>query len=207
MTLPAELDELAVSRETIQRLEAYEKLLRLWQKKMNLISRSTVEQIWSRHFADSLQLLLVAPEARTWVDIGSGAGFPGLPIAIHLAEGFEGGTVHLIERDHRKCSFLREVIRVTSAKAEVHCGDAASIIPGIASADIVTSRAVAPIASLVNLASSLLERGAVGMFLKGQHIDAELTVTAISSSYKIDKVPSRTGSGGNLVIVRHALAF
>ena len=122
-----------VSRETIARLETYEALLRQWQKAVNLVAPSTLDAIWHRHFADSAQLLPLAPGARTWVDLGSGAGFPGLVVAILLAdrvthphprplpaegEGAAAPThVTLIESNARKCAFLREVVRKPASRA------------------------------------------------------------------------------------------
>src|SRR5690242_16070351 len=99
-----------VSHETLRRLDAYVTLLGKWRKAVNLLSESSFQEIWTRHIADSAQLLALAPDARIWVDMGAGAGFPGLVIAMQLAE-HEGARVHLIESDQRKCAFLREAAR------------------------------------------------------------------------------------------------
>ena len=106
-----------VSRETEDRLATYVDLLARWRKTTNLIAESTFASVWTRHIADSAQLLALAPQARRWVDLGSGAGFPGLVIAIQLAD-VAGAAVHLIESDQRKCAFLREAVRVTGAAAQ-----------------------------------------------------------------------------------------
>ena len=108
-----------VSRETQDRLDRFVETLLRWQDRLNLIANSTISEIWTRHIADSLQLLPLAPQARTWVDLGSGAGFPGLVIACVLAD--EAGTrVHLIESNGKKAAFLREAVRATGTPAIVH---------------------------------------------------------------------------------------
>jgi 16S rRNA (guanine527-N7)-methyltransferase len=108
-----------VSRETQTRLEKFVELLLLWQQKTNLISPSTIPSLWTRHVADSLQLLELAPQAKTWVDFGSGGGFPAIPIACALTD-MTGSNVHLIESNGKKAAFLREAVRVTGARATVH---------------------------------------------------------------------------------------
>ena len=108
-----------VSRETLDRLAIYEALLRQWQKAVNLVAPSTLDAVWHRHFADSAQIVRLAPHARSWTDLGSGAGFPGLVVAILLAEdGSDPARIALIESDFRKCAFLREVARTDGH----HCG-------------------------------------------------------------------------------------
>src|SRR3979490_73779 len=102
-----------VSRETGARLGRYVDLLREWQAKTNLVAPSTLPNLWTRHISDSLQLLSIAPAAKTWVDLGSGGGFPGVVLACALAE-MPGANIHLIERNAKKAAFLREAIRVTS---------------------------------------------------------------------------------------------
>ena len=108
-----------VSRETADRLDRFVELLLSWQQRMNLIASSTEAQLWTRHVANSLQLLALAPQARVWVDLGSGGGFPGLVIACALAET-AGAQVHLVESSTKKAAFLREAGRVTGAPVSVH---------------------------------------------------------------------------------------
>src|SRR5579872_5839057 len=100
-----------VSRETEVRLDRYVDLLWTWQAKTNLVSPATLPKLWSRHVSDSLQLLDLAPSAKTWMDLGSGGGFPGLVLACALA-GSPGTMVHLVERNGKKAGFLREALRV-----------------------------------------------------------------------------------------------
>ncbi|MGC1586761.1 MAG: RsmG family class I SAM-dependent methyltransferase, partial [Rhodomicrobium sp.] len=109
----------SVSHETVEKLELYGRLLIQWQKAVNLVAPATIPQLWQRHFADSAQLLRLAPRAKIWVDLGSGGGFPALVIAIMLANQ-EECCVHLIESNARKCAFLSEAARQTGAPARVH---------------------------------------------------------------------------------------
>src|ERR1700722_11326119 len=111
-----------VSRETEARLDRYVKLLREWQAKTNLVAPSTLPQLWTRHIADSLQLLDLAPSAKVWIDLGSGGGFPGVVLACALAET-PGAMVHLVERNAKKAAFLREAIRVTASPGTVHLSE------------------------------------------------------------------------------------
>jgi 16S rRNA (guanine527-N7)-methyltransferase len=164
-----------VSRETRGRLERYVELLLEWQERTNLVAPSTLTTIWSRHIADSLQLLELAPAARSWVDLGSGAGFPGVAIACALA-GSAGAAVHLVESNAKKAAFLREAIRHTGAPATVHPVRIEDFVKNFtAPVDAVTARALAPLDVVFGLAEPLLGRGAIGLFLKGQDVEAELT--------------------------------
>src|SRR5947209_4843961 len=132
-----------VSRETAQRLDRFVELLLKWQRVSNLIADSTVRQLWTRHIADSLQLIDLAPGARTWVDLGSGAGFPGLVLGCALADT-TGAVAHLIESNAKKAAFLREAARVSQAAAIVHHGRAEDLVPAWQDpVDVVTARALA----------------------------------------------------------------
>jgi 16S rRNA (guanine527-N7)-methyltransferase len=133
-----------VSRETESRLDRYLDLLVTWQAKTNLVAPSTLPHLWTRHVADSLQLLSLAPTARIWVDLGSGGGFPGVVLASALADT-PGAMVHLVERNAKKAAFLREAIRITSAPAIVHLAGIGDIVESIEGrVDCVTARALAP---------------------------------------------------------------
>jgi len=191
-----------VSRETETRLETYVELLLLWQGKLNLVASSTMRELWTRHIADSLQLLAVAPQARAWVDLGSGGGFPGLPIACALA-GQPGAKVHLVESNGKKAAFLREVVRVTGVPAVIHQERAEKFAKSCAEAvHIVTARALAPLKILCDQAFPLIKRGAIGMFLKGQDVDAELTDAAKYWRLEVAKVASKTSPQSSIVVVR-----
>ena len=194
----------AVSRETADRLDRFVALLLDWQARMNLIAPSTVPTLWTRHIADSLQLLALAPEARRWADLGSGAGFPGLVVACALADSLPA-EVHLIESNQKKAAFLREAARVTAAPAIVHAQRSDDFIKSFHQPlDIVTARAVAPLPELLKIAYPLLKRGAKGLFPKGQDVDAELTETAKCWTIQSSLVPSRTDPKSRVVLIRDA---
>ena len=189
-----------VSRETEERLDRYVELLLNWQSKINLLSPSTLPKLWTRHVADSLQLIPLAPQARIWADLGSGGGFPGLPIAL---AGEAGTRVHLIESNGKKAAFLREAVRVTGARAVVHQERAEKFGEScVETVDVVTARAVAPLKTLCDQAFPLVRRGAIGLFPKGQDVDVELTHAAKYWRLDASKVPSKTSPAGSIVVVR-----
>jgi 16S rRNA (guanine527-N7)-methyltransferase len=191
-----------VSRETQKRLELYVDLLLQWQQKTNLIAPSTIPAIWTRHVADSLQLLDLAPDAKIWVDFGSGGGFPAIPIACALA-GRTGAMVHLVESNGKKAAFLREAIRVTGAPAQVHAERVEKYTEGpVNSVDVVSARALAPLKGLCDQASSLIAQGATGLFPKGLDVAAELTDAAKYWNIEATTVASKTSPEGCIVIVR-----
>jgi len=209
-TLPATLQEdrsralelVPVSRETAARLDRFVAVLLDWQRRINLIAPSTEPVLWTRHIADSLQLLAMAPQARIWADLGSGAGFPGLPIACALADT-PGASVHLVESNTKKAAFLREAARAADAPATVHAVRIADFVknppPRI---EVVTARAVAPLNELLAAAYPLLIRGAVGVFPKGQGVEAELTEAAKCWKIQASLTPSRTDPKARIVVVR-----
>jgi 16S rRNA (guanine527-N7)-methyltransferase len=193
---------LPVSRETERRLDRFVELLLRWQQKINLIAPSTIPTLWTRHIADSLQLLPLAPKARRWVDLGSGAGFPGLVIACALAQT-PGAAVHLVESNAKKAAFLREAARLTGAPALVHAVRIEDFVPGFREpVDAVSARAIAPLERLLHWAYPLVKTGAQALFLKGRDVEVELTKA--SKYWKIDAelVPSKTDSQSRIVVIR-----
>jgi 16S rRNA (guanine527-N7)-methyltransferase len=191
-----------VSRETENRLDRFVDVLLLWQGKLNLVAPSTLRELWTRHIADSLQLLPLAPEARTWADFGSGGGFPGAVIACALADQPDT-KVHLIESNGKKAAFLREAVRATGAPAIVHCERAEKFGESCAEpVQVVTARALAPLKTLCDQAFPLVRRGAVALFPKGQDVDAELTDAAKYWRLEATKVPSKTSPEGSIVVIR-----
>lgn len=193
-----------VSRETEDRLDRFVELLLQRQQHTNLIAPSTEPVIWTRHIADSLQLLDLAPNAKVWVDLGSGGGFPGLVIACALA-GTPGAQVHLVESTGKKAAFLREAANVCGAPAIVYAeriSDFAKHAPQ--HIDVVTARALAPLGRLLGEASPLLKKGAIGMFPKGQDVGAELTEAAKCWKIQMSLLPSRTDPKAKIVLVRQA---
>ena len=191
-----------VSRETAARLDRFVELLLQWQNKTNLIAPSTTPTIWTRHIADSLQLLALAPDAKCWVDLGAGAGLPGLVIACALADK-AGARVHLVESNARKAAFLREAARQVGAPALVHAVRIEDFVKNFKERpDVVSARALAPLEVLLELAHPLLKTGAKGLFPKGQDVDAELTQASKCWSMDVELVPSKTNLRARIVVVR-----
>jgi 16S rRNA (guanine527-N7)-methyltransferase len=192
-----------VSRETTTRLDRFVELLLTWQSTTNLIARSTVPRLWTRHIADSLQLLDLAPDARIWVDLGSGGGFPGLAIACALAER-PGAVVHLVESNAKKAAFLREAQRVTGAPALVNAMRIENFVESFRDqADVVTARALTSLKKLYDQSAPLLRPTTLGLFPKGQDVEAELTEAAkYWNISRLSLVPSRTDRAGRIVVVQ-----
>jgi 16S rRNA (guanine527-N7)-methyltransferase len=193
-----------VSRETTDRLDRLVDLLLRWQRTTKLIAASTIRTLWTRHVADSLQLLDLARSARIWVDLGSGGGFPGLVIGCALAD-VEGTHVHLVESHGKKVAFLREAARQLQLRATIHHLRIEDFVETFdESVDIVTARALAPLTDLLSYAQPLLNRGAQGLFPKGQDVDAELTHASKYWTISATLIPSRTDPRGRIVVVRQA---
>jgi 16S rRNA (guanine527-N7)-methyltransferase len=189
-----------VSRETLARLVLYADLLKHWQSKINLVSPASLDAIWSRHMLDSAQLTNHIPsETKIITDLGSGAGFPGLVIAI-----ITGIETRLVEADSRKAAFLREVIRQTNATAEIHNGRAENIDPW--PSDIITARALAPLPKLLTYAARFFRPGSTGktslcLFLKGATWREELTEAEKSWHIQYQDVVSITDPSGRILIL------
>jgi 16S rRNA (guanine527-N7)-methyltransferase len=174
-------------------------LLLEWQAKTNLVAPSTLPNLWTRHIADSLQLLALAPSAKVWVDLGSGGGFPGVVLACALADE-PGARVHLVERNSKKAAFLREAIRVTGAPGVAHAEGIEDIVDSIKGPiDCVTARALAPLHQLIGYAEPLVRQGAKALFLKGQDVEAELTEATKYWNIKPILHSSLTGGQGWIV--------
>jgi 16S rRNA (guanine527-N7)-methyltransferase len=193
-----------VPRETVDNLALYAELLIRWQKAVNLVSLASLDAIWHRHFADSAQILPLAPENAVWVDLGSGGGFPGLVIAILLAN-HENHVVHLIESNSRKCAFLSDVARQTRAPVQVHEGRIEDIAARgrIGPADVVTSRALAPMVRLLGLSCEFFGENTTGLFLKGREAVQEIEDARGRWRFDCTLIPSRTSMDGSIVEVRH----
>jgi 16S rRNA (guanine527-N7)-methyltransferase len=192
-------DATGVSRETLARLELYAALLEKWNAAMNLVARSSLGDLWRRHMLDSAQLLPLLPPAptlrrRVLVDLGSGAGFPGLVLAILGA-----GEVHLVEADQRKVQFLRTVAREVGSDAHIH-GVRIEAMKAF-EADVVTARALAPLPRLMRLAAPYLETGAIGLFLKGRRVEEELTGLPEAWTIPVERLASRSDPQGTILRV------
>ena len=195
----AALALMPVSCETEARLDRYLALLLQWQAKTNLVAPSTLPNLWTRHIADSLQLLTLAPSAKVWADLGSGGGFPGVVLACALAET-PGTMVHLVERNAKKAAFLREALRVTSAPGAVHLTEIGESVDRIVGrVDCVTARALAPLHQLIRFVEPLVRGGAKALFPKGQDVEAELTEATKYWIIRPQLHSSRSGGHGWIV--------
>ena len=184
----------SVSRETHQRLTDYYDLLIQWQSRINLISPATIDQAWQRHFVDSLQIVDVLGEADSVVDIGSGAGFPGLVIAIAMAER-GSGRVHLVESNGKKCAFMNAVIRATGLKqtgveVQVVNERIEKALPDLPRPDVVTARALASLNDLLTITEVFLSNGSVGVFPKGRGHEEEMKVAQGNWQFSCDLTKS-----------------
>lgn len=183
-----------VSHETEARLDRYVALLLEWQAKTNLVAPSTLPNLWTRHISDSLQLLALAPQARTWLDFGSGGGFPGVVLSCAMKDA--GGMVHMVERNGKKAAFLREAIRIAGGSAQVHAQDIENVGDSLAGpVDCVTARAVAPLHLLLGFAEPFVKQGAHALFLKGQDVESELTEATKYWNIQPKLHQSQTGDG------------
>ncbi len=192
-----------VSRETGEKLERFVALVRKWQAVDNLVAPLTLPVIWKRHVADSAQLVRIFPESRIWLDLGSGAGFPGIVLAILLSES-PGGFVHLVESNQRKSTFLRQAIRETGAQADVHPGRVESVLADWRlPVDMVGARALAPLGRLFNLAEPLLSNGVPAAFHKGQDFGREIEEASKSWDFDLIKHNSLVDKGGMILEIRH----
>ena len=175
-TVLAQAEQLGVSRESWMRIESFVGLLVQWQQSINLISPASIPFIWERHVIDSLQLLpLIPADTKSVADLGSGSGFPAVPLAIA-----SGLTFHLYESNNKKAAFLREALRVTGCKGAIHAERLTGKTPtgGCPRIDLVTARALAPLNELLELSQPFTKTGAQALFMKGQDVDQELTEAA-----------------------------
>ena len=195
-------DSREITPDILARLDRFVALLLQWQGTTNLVAPSTLPDLWTRHVADSLQLLPLAPGARHWIDLGSGGGFPGLVIACALTD-VPGARVHLVESNLKKAAFLREAARIADVPATVHARRIEDVVDGFAEpVEIVTARALASLEKLLESAYPLLKRGAQALFLKGQDVDAELTAASKCWTINAELIQSATDSLGRIVRVR-----
>lgn len=184
-----------VSRETLARLEAYAVLLETWNKTTNLVGPATIPDLWFRHMLDSAQLYPLTQASSSLVDLGSGAGFPGLVLAI-----MGQPNVHLVESDQKKVAFLREASRVAQAKVTLHAARIEGLrdLPGA----LICARALAPVDRLLELSAKIATPETKFVFLKGQNVEQELTVAHNIWRMEVESHVSRTDSTGRVVILR-----
>jgi 16S rRNA (guanine527-N7)-methyltransferase len=202
-----------VSHETLGNLAIYADLVKHWQRAVNLVAPSTLDQVWHRHIADSAQITaLVPPAARTFADLGSGGGFPALVLAIMMAEHSrpQPFAMTLIESDNRKGAFMREVIRKSGLKRD---GNAVEILSlrientvtqiKVGAVDVVTARALASLDRLFQYAYPLFHSSTVGLFLKGQDVEREIAEAQAHWTFTARMIPSRTELDATIVEVTH----
>ena len=187
---------------TLRRLDIYAKLLQNWQRVVNLVGASTLDALWIRHFADSLQVSEAVPGPAAGLISARGPGFRASSPRSATPDDPEA-RVHLVEADRRKCAFLQNVIRETSAPAIVHCGRLEKILPALdEQIDAVSARALAPLEALLRYAEKFIDKGAVGVFSKGKLLEAELTDSLTAGKYLIMTIASQTCPAARLVLVR-----
>ena len=186
------------SERALADLAAYRDLLADWNQRMNLVGPATLPDFWSRHALDSAQLLPLAPGALTWADLGTGAGLPGVVLAI-LGRDRPGFHVHLVESMAKRCRFLESVVGQLGLPASVHNARAEDLDLAV---DIVTSRACAPLVRLLGYARPYFRRGATGLFLKGQDVVAEIEEATRSWDFEVEILPSLSDDRGRILRIR-----
>lgn len=192
-----------VSRETFEELRAYEGLVRRWNSAINLVSKASIHSLWQRHIADSAQAFaaLQTNTARSWVDLGSGGGFPGLVVAILAKELQPELRVTLVESDLRKATFLRQAAQALSLSVTVHGVRIESLAPQ--NADILSARALAPLWDLLAHAERHLRKGGVAVFPKGARFAAELDDARKLWAFDVDAQPSLSDSEAAILVIRN----
>ncbi len=190
------LAHFAVPYETTQKLERYVELLNEWNGKFNLVAKSTLPEIWTRHILDSAQLKNHIPESsETLADLGSGAGFPGIVLSILGVP-----QVHLIESIGKKANFLNTVVEELKLNAVMHHGRAEDIKD--LKVDVVTARAVGSLSDLLRLAKPMLKKDSLCLFLKGKSVDGELAESRRYQRYKLERHPSISDPSGSILLIR-----
>ena len=184
-----------VSRETFQDLERFEDRFRKWSGSINLAAQADLAHLWERHILDSAQLAALKRDARLWLDLGSGGGFPGAILAI-LVKDRPGGQVHLVESNRKKAAFLTSVLGELGAPATVHARRIEDVRGVAPDCEIVTARALAPLPALLGLASAWLQNGATALFQKGRDYRAELAESRVAWNFDLVKHESKTDAEG-----------
>lgn len=183
-------------------LQVYADLVTRWTQRINLVSRSTVDTLWSRHIADSAQLYpLVPPGARRFADLGSGGGFPGIVLAILARQHRPDARFTLVESDQRKATFLREAVRVTGVAAEILCDRAEHVAP--LAADVVSARALSALPELLGLVHRHLAPDGVALLPKGAGSQAEVDAARLAWAFDVEEFPSQTSPDARLLRLQH----
>lgn len=185
-----------VSRETLEKFDAYAALLAEWQTRMNLVGPSTLGTIWQRHFTDSAQILVLAGNSRSWLDIGAGAGFPGLVIALLDSEA----RLTLVESIAKKCRFLDEVVRTLELQDRVAIENRRIEALPRAKFDVITARALAALDQLFDWGLPYAGSGTRWVLPKGARVDTELSIASERFAFDYTLVPSRTDASARIVV-------
>ncbi|CDX35482.1 Ribosomal RNA small subunit methyltransferase G [Mesorhizobium sp. SOD10] len=193
-----------VSRETFERLQAFEQLFLKWNRSINLAAPSTLDDVWRRHILDSAQLARIAPAATRWVDLGSGGGFPGLVLGFLLAER-AGASIDLVESNRKKASFLQSVIGQFNLPARVLARRIGDSYPLVSAPEIVTARALAALPDLLDLAAPWLTKGARALFHKGRDYRAEVEESTHRWTFDLVEHSSMTDPHGVILEVTDLL--
>lgn len=188
-----------VSRETLAWLEDYVRELATWQNRINLVSPATMAEVWERHILDSAQLILHRGAARRWVDLGSGAGLPGIILACQFKSLNDGSHMHLVESNRKKTAFLHHMIGRLDLPATVHSVRIEDALSMLGDVDIVTARALASLDELIGHSNLLLKRGAIGLFPKGRDAENELTQASKHWQFYSELSPSLTDPASRIV--------
>lgn len=197
-----EVAGLSVSRETFAALEQFAEFVRRWNPAINLVSKSTVPDLWSRHIVDSAQLFShCPPDAQLWLDLGSGGGFPGIVVAILAKELQPHLKVALVEADLRKATFLREACRTLSLNAHVHSARIESLPP--AQADVLSARALASLPALLTYADQHLNNAGLALFPKGTQYETELSDAQKSYKFDVKLFPSLSEPKAAILEIRN----
>ena len=190
-----------ITADSVARLDIHLRLLEDWQKAKNLVSASTLQDAWARHTLDSAQLLRHGPAGADWLDLGSGAGFPGMVLAILMAE--TAGLVQLVEANGRKVAFLRAVSRETGISVKIHHARVEALsTEETGPVGIVTARAFAPLPKLIGYSAPWFAKGAYALFLKGEDVDNEIVDAAKSSAFQYDQIRNAVTPGGSVLKLR-----
>ena len=193
---------LPVSRETLERLDQFASIFQQWAKRINLVAPSTLADFQTRHLDDSAQLLLLAPEAKHWIDVGSGGGFPGLVIAA-LLQGQPGCRVDLVESNRKKTAFLQAAAARVAPSARIHAHRIEDVADTLPTPDVVTARALASLTDLLDLTAPWLTRGAAGLFHKGRGYREEIEESRALWDYDLVVHPSRVEPDSVILEITH----
>lgn len=187
-----------VSRETMDKLSAYQDLLERWQNKTNLVAPSTIKDYWNRHVADSIQCCRIKPDTKIWTDLGSGGGFPGMVIAAEMAD-IDGIHVSLVESNTKKCAFLRAVAREISVNVEINNMRIEDFVSNDNAPEVVTARALTNLNSLLTYCELWISGKTIGLFHKGRDYQKELE--ECHDKWRFDLIEHRSKIADDSVIL------